>query len=564
MDLFWRPPDLMKNLQGPVSSQYLYPMDLTFDRTISFDLNQESKRWNLIVMIISFFLIISIFNLKIGFIEKICGLLFSLFKQNKIFFVILFIGAVFRCAFLGSVPGIQGDETWSALRALSFLEGREVNLFRGMTSYTGSFYLMQAPLYILFGYNPISLRLLPAIFNILSLVFCFLLVKKIYNKQTALFSLAILIFWPITFVYSRISWEVTAFSLFFMFLSLYLIYGETNLCLLFAGITLGLGVYNHLVFACVPLAIFGIKFLETKGKIIFSKQLYLVSIPILLLFAIKQWDILLFGAGRTFDPLGIAEIVEIIRAATMDIFAEVINGTLLYKLFTGRTLVKVLPFNAIVIIFCIFILLIKRKLIDRNMLRLILFLIVTYLLIFYKAPSPRLRYFLIPGTLAGLIPAIVLGKLAQSRKRIFTICATTVVSVLVMVNVYYISVNYFLSYRKSEDSFFIMKNDKLRFSVFARSHYYVDVKKLYEYLIKNGYSKVATNYFISNNLAFWDIGNDLIICDKLRDFHGASDECLVFYEKGIPGSAAWPEELGFAGLTKIDKVKNFSIYVRNE
>lgn len=557
MDLFWRPPHPFRHLSGGISPVFLRPVDAAFDRSVEFRLKMDVRRWDLLLRISIFILLLSIVNIRTGFLERF----YSWVKENPTAVIIFLLIIIFRCLFFGSVPGVQGDETWHALTASAFLEGRDISLLRGMTSYTGPYYLIQVPLYILFGFNPISLRLVPVFFNSMALLLCYLLIKRLYDTRTGLFSLLILGVWPVSYMYSRINFDITAFSPFFLFLSLYLIYRRTAGSLILAGLVLGAGIYNHLLFICVPASIFLLLFLETKGRLIFNRRFYLVLIPLLFVWGIKVMDIRYSGSGAIHSKLRIDEILYILKYSTTVILPAVLNGTVMYKLFTGKVLIKVLPVNIIILSLCIILLFIRKGLIDRNLVRLIFIIIATHVMISCIIPTTRPRYFIIPAVLMGLIPAICLSKI--SRFRYFSACLLTI---LLVTNIFYISTNYLYSYMKTRGEGIYIYDERLPFPVYARSHKYICTKELYKFIVSKGYSKVFTNYWISNNLVFWDLGKDLLICDRAEDFNGGPKECLVLYESKMDKEPGWHHEwqqsIEETGLTEIPGVKNFRVFVK--
>lgn len=560
--LYWRPPHPLKDSQHQIPLSFLHPVNSEFNQSVAYKLNGYVKKWTLLVKLSIFIFILGIVNLWAGFFEKIYFFVTSSIKENFIASIVLLLGIIFRSLFLGSIPGIHGDETWSTLRALSFLEGREISILRGMTSYSGPFFLLQAPVYTLLGYNPIALRVFPVFFNTLALLFCYMLVKRIYDARTGLFSIIILSFLPITFMYSRISWEITTFSLFFLFLALYLIYSQRPGRLILAGFVLGAGVYNHLLFICVPVSLFLVGILETKGKLVFYKRFYLVLIPILLLCSIRILDIKYFGTGHIVEPSGFSENIYRLKLSITAVLPQVLDGTLLYKLFTGRALVKVFPVNLILIGICILSLFIKRTLIDKNLLRLIFIGTACYLMIFYHTSGPSPRYFLIPVTLLGLIPSVCLGKIAKERKRILKFLAIGTVFILSAVNIFYICINYFYSYRKTNGGCFHEHLEGLRFPTFVTSHHYVDTRELYEFLTKTGFNRVASYSFVTNNLLFWDIGNHLLQCYGRRAFREMPNECVIFYDLDIAAQLS-SAHIDRRELMETGDVKNFRIYRKN-
>lgn len=560
-NLFWRPPEPYRNLSGAIPAEYLMPVNDGFDRNFAYRLIYDIKRWGLLVVISFLILILSIINIYRPFLGKIYNYIIFSIKDNLSAFIVMVLAFIFRVLFVGTIPGVYGDETWFALTAHAFLEGKEVSLLRGMTAYTSPYYLLQVPVYILFGFTVIGMRYLAFCFDSLALIFCYMLVKKAFNKNAALFSVIILGFLPMAVVQDRIDSDLLNFSFFFTALSFYLIYSRKNWRLVLAGFILGMGIYNHLLFVSIPIALFLLCVLETRGRLFISRKFYLVLIPILLVMSIKYYDIRTYGPGRTFEPPSIGQGLYLLGYTTVNVLPRLFDGILNYKEFTGRLLINPIPINLIIVILSLLVILIKKGFLDRNLFRLLFIIAAAYIIITLRMPCPRLRYFDMTVTLTALLPAIVLGKLSLN-KRILQRISIGFLTLVAVVNIFYISINYFYSFKKYKGGFFTMRNDRLRFSVFIESHHHIDTRDLYNYLVEKGIHLVATNYYIANNLSFWDIRNNLLYCYNETEYTGRKNEAMIFYEEGIPGKGSHPSQLGKEGLEEIRDVKYFRIYVK--
>lgn len=566
-DLKWRPPDSIKELQGVIPSSVLEPVDSDFKPMEAFRLRMDLRRWNLLFSLSVLILILSIINLPTGFLTRYFFRIPLIIKENVLAFFILAIIFISRLLFIGTLPGIHGDESWFGLTALSFLEGRDVNMLRGLNVYTGPFFLLSIPIYILFGFNAITLRFLPVCFSVLALLFCYILFKRVYDRPTALISIAILGFWPMNFMYSRTNHDIAGFSLFLLFLVLYLLFIKKTWSFLAAGFLLGIGTYVHLLFICVPISLFLLGMIETKGRLVFYRRFYLLVIPIILICSIKVYDIVHFGLGWTFDPaeFSIEQTKYIFKYTALHVLPKIIDGIPLYREFTGKLLVRVIPLNTLVIIICLIALFIKRGLIDKNLLRLIFIIITSYLIINTRIPHPTPRYFYIPVSLLALVFSICMGRILAQGKKLLRYISKGLVVIVLGVNIFYICINYFYSFLKTERGFYVESDSELQYPEYIISHYYIDnVKDLYNFLVNKGLNTIAAIYNIRNNLLFWDIGNNLIYCYDERQFKGRPKEALVFYKEPIPREYSYPEELGYKGLKEIKSVEHFRIYIKNE
>lgn len=558
----WRPPKEYKWLKGQIPVDYFHPVNNDFNPYIAHRLMWNKKRWQLVAWMGFLVMFLGFLNLKKGFIERFFSFLYFWIKSNFPAVLILCIGVVARALFVGEVPGVQADETWNAVTAYSFLEGGRHSLLRGVVCYISPLWLMQIPVYILFGFNPVSLRFYPVFFNTLALLGCYLLVKKVYDRKIALLSILVLTFWPITFMFGRISFEVTTFSLFILFYTLYLFHIGRPIHYILAGGLLGFGVFNHLFLISVPIAIFGVAMLEKKGTLLFKRDFWFVLLPLLIIGAVRFYDIKIIG-GRMHDPLGVKEMLRIFGYSFGEL-KQVLDGATLYKLFTGDVLVKILPVNFIILIAGIVMLFVKKDFVDKPLIRLCLLTVFIYTIIFLFSPTLEPRYFFIPVTLMGVFISVILGKMYNSGIR----WARVLILLTIITNIYYLGFNYFYSFLNKKWKCAFMFRKGLTFPVFVMSYKYVDTRGLYRFLIENGYYNVYTNYWIANNLLFWDIGNNLLSVADIKRFRGEKDAYVITYKPMshlLPPSKhkEWvssPEQLGFYELKKIKDLEYFEVY----
>lgn len=147
-------------------------------------------------------------------------------KNNWILITILCIAVFLRVFRLESVPpALFGDEIDVGYQAYSLLEtGRDLT-GRFMPFYVRSLTEFRTPLFIysavpfvgIFGLNEYGVRL-PAVFwGIISILGVYLLSIKLFNKNIALFSAALMSISPWHLQYSRASFEVTMLSAFILF-----------------------------------------------------------------------------------------------------------------------------------------------------------------------------------------------------------------------------------------------------------------------------------------------------------------------------------------------------------
>ena len=109
----------------------------------------------------------------------------NLRKNNKIFLIIVLLAFIIRLPYLSSVPGLQFDEAWYGIRTYEIMKGI-IFPYKGMNDYTSPVIeYLRVPFYWIFGINVFSLRLPIVILNILTILYSYLLLKKLYNEKIA-------------------------------------------------------------------------------------------------------------------------------------------------------------------------------------------------------------------------------------------------------------------------------------------------------------------------------------------------------------------------------------------
>lgn len=142
-------------------------------------------------------------------------------KTNKkitlVLILILFFSFLFRLYKINQLP-LFGDEIDVGYQTYSLLKTAKDYKGNFLPTYIQSFSESRAPLLMyfsipsiaVFGLNEIGVRFTPIIFGVLSILFLFLLIKKITNNpQLALLSAIFLSLSPWHFHYSRTAFEVT-------------------------------------------------------------------------------------------------------------------------------------------------------------------------------------------------------------------------------------------------------------------------------------------------------------------------------------------------------------------
>lgn len=139
--------------------------------------------------------------------------------------IILTLGVLFRFIYLGAIPkGLfcdeisRGYDAYCLLKTLKDQYGNFLPLFTetfGLYPPATPAYLM-IPAVQIFGLSDFSVRLMPAVIGVLTLIVFYFLVKEWINKKTALLATLLLAVSPWHIHYSRIAFEAILLPFFFL------------------------------------------------------------------------------------------------------------------------------------------------------------------------------------------------------------------------------------------------------------------------------------------------------------------------------------------------------------
>ncbi|MBI4114218.1 MAG: glycosyltransferase family 39 protein, partial [Candidatus Niyogibacteria bacterium] len=217
-------------------------------------------------------------------------------KTLLIVLLIIGIAAFFRLFALGTVPpGLYPDEAMNGNNALEALRTHDFKTFYQENNGREGLYInLLAGVLALFGNEIWALRLLPALFGILTVLFTYLFTKELFKNNTvallAAFFMAIS-FWHINF--SRIGFRAImapfflTSSFYFLLLTLRENISDTKQKLAAAagGVLFGLGFHSYIAYRIMPLLLIfpalliwkkqGLSFLGKKGCLWCSFALFI-------------------------------------------------------------------------------------------------------------------------------------------------------------------------------------------------------------------------------------------------------------------------------------------------
>jgi hypothetical protein len=123
---------------------------------------------------------------------------------------LLIVAVWLRACQLENVPGVNGDEAWSGVQALRFLQGETIDWRTPTGNPVNVFFLI--PLMALHLFLPpsfIVLRFVSLASGVLALVVNYFLCRRAFDRQTAVVSTLLLALLPIDIAYSRFAWDAS-------------------------------------------------------------------------------------------------------------------------------------------------------------------------------------------------------------------------------------------------------------------------------------------------------------------------------------------------------------------
>jgi hypothetical protein len=123
---------------------------------------------------------------------------------------LLVVAVWLRASQLENVPGINGDEAWSGVQALRWLQGETIDWKTPTGNPVNVFFLI--PLMALHAFLPpsfIVLRFVSLASGVLALVVNYFLCRRAFDLRTAVVSTLLLALLPIDIAYSRFAWDAS-------------------------------------------------------------------------------------------------------------------------------------------------------------------------------------------------------------------------------------------------------------------------------------------------------------------------------------------------------------------
>ncbi len=447
-----------------------------------------------------------------------------------------FLASLLLLTFLGTIPGLHGDEAWYGVCANNILHGHRPIV--GMNNYTGSIHqYIIALLFKFFGCKVSVLRFFTAFSFIICSFLYYFIIKRLFDKSLAILSTLILVSLPFFTTNGRIALEQFALNPLLALISIFLLLTSSDkgcqikfFFLFFSGVCLGLGTWNHVIFITLPITLLII------AIVFYGKTIFLSAINYSLIFgfiiAFLPRIVLHSLPDFTHSPGGI--LLRICEWPAL--LFEIAHGDILFQRYSGEV---IMPSANIVFFLSALglMMMIKKYFMRKNVkaeIQTIMFTFILFTTTLVICPGNSDRYMLL---ILFTIPIYAAFPFSELLKRtnikkitIFVFCA------FICLQLIRTSVNYFASqiHSHGKTSSFLLG------SMPETSNHFIDTQKLYQQLISYNAKYVSAEFFIAAPLHFYDLQQERIpfVSDINFDPNFSKEEdgeptFLVFYSGGL-------------------------------
>jgi len=418
-------------------------------------------------------------------------------KSYILFYLLIGFLALSRFIYLGTVPGLHGDEALYGIKTC-FMMQKPFTLI-GFNSYTGPIIsYLRLPFYYLTGISIFSARLPIVILSLATIFYVYKLLKETYNNSTGIIGALLFLAIPWSFIDSRFADETHTTLVFFAICGLYYLNADKKILnRVLAALFLGMGFFNHMIFMIVPCSYFAYFLIKNKFKIKLDKP-NLLFFVIFLSFLILRMGLAL--KYQFFSAEGSGINYDIYQAINKDVipkfmslgpyFLNMLDGNAFYERMTGRVLFYVIPLNTFLFIASFLFLIFRYKynpeFKDKDRMFVCIF-ILNYIINAVFLMQFALRYFLVTLMFATILMAIFIG-----TSRIRDLFRVILIALVIVANCSYLWFNYIYSFRQTGGSV----HSFLAGNFIENSDGFIDTKILYDYLKKKDirYILVPENY----------------------------------------------------------------------
>lgn len=377
-------------------------------------------------------------------------------------FLLILIAIFLRFVSLSTAPGLHFDEARDSVEAYKIINDQSRPIF-GQRNYIGNFTFYFISIFYYFLPNSaFVLRFAFVLFDAAGVFLIYFALKKCSSKKDnfPIYSLLIVLSIPFSFIFGRISWDVSLLPFFtslgFYFMLRY-IKNQDYRSLIFFFISIGIGLYSHLVFflnfAFLVLAVV-IFLLKQKQK----ARLWHIVLGLLFVAVLIHPYVLnsISSEGSRFTSDKIMELPSL-YLTYLRVFSGVLDGKLIFLRVNGELLMNTFYFNfgLLVIALTCSIFVIKKTFVDKLLISFVLYnlLIGPIYFVFFGTFTYALRYFLSFFPIGVLLIARFFSFLGSSKFKIWRTASKILLVLFFIVNMTSICINLFYSSHTSEGGF---------------------------------------------------------------------------------------------------------------
>ncbi len=265
-------------------------------------------------------------------------------RQSKWVWFVFAVFVMINTAYLGDVPGLMGDEGSEGENVYELQKAGKI-VFVGERSYIGPMIdYVRVPGVWLFGYNALALRVVMLLASVILFWMCVNLAEKVGADQGGVVAVVAGLFSPIYILYQRLGWAITLIP-FFTILIIVIITSQRRFKWWWAGVVMGLGLSNHIIFAgaaagiVIGLMVIGLsKINEVKQN---WKKLIIGTVVFILGFILafsSQALVIMKMKEDQGDPALVANMTEERWQALPQLLPMIVSGSSFMAAYTGMEL----------------------------------------------------------------------------------------------------------------------------------------------------------------------------------------------------------------------------------
>lgn len=465
----------------------------------------------------------------------------------------LAVAAVVLFYKIETIPGLHGDEAWAGLRAHAILNGERPTT--GMNTYTGPLYgFLLAPVLWLLGANVFALRVPTVAAAIVTVALHHRATARWFDPTIAAYAALILVTAPFFTAFGRLAGENFALNPLLATAAMAMLADvgragprASAILALGAGICLGLGIWNHAIFATVPVALAAAACYRLRTAVFRSRYVWLVVAGCAAALAPSLFIQAGIGSSeRGGLPDGaIAAYLTGLRHRAIDwpqLLAHLAHGDLLFRRFTGTLDVAAPNFIAILAAAGLVVLWARRARWPSAAPTLV-FAAVLFVATLIIVPGNSERYFLL---VLYLVPIFVAAAIVWLRTAFASRRTAAVVQfaflVFLSVQLGRTGVNYFAAAERTHGLPVALSLERQP----ETSAHFMRSDDLYRRLVSLGATDVAGEFFIAQPLRFYDLEHrrfsSVAVVDDGQGAAVPAGSYAVFYSGSIRHPAPHPGE----------------------